>query len=268
MEGLEEYGRFSDTEQEDRKPYRYALFIDEARSKTLNRFLLFIERGDYGRALRTLEQMEPLAVTNGERASHLIISRLIGVLNEYADRSELLRDNDPFDEIKLSYLNEDYGKTRRKVEELKRRSFLAPLLTGIDEAAFGNAETLRRLDETVALRGSVRTLARNADALERKGEYLKAAEVYEDILIFQLPTYDREYILNRIHKLWVDVELNRLKREENTKAIKYLESARILSREENEREALKYYKMLLLECPHSDFISQAVDEITNLFDAD
>ena len=84
------------------------------------------------------------------------------------------------------------------------------------------------------------------------------------LLIFPLPSYDREYILNRVHSLWLEVELRRVKREENTKAIKYLESARILNREGNEKGAIEYYRMLLTECPHSDFVSDAVDEIMNL----
>ena len=125
-------------------------------------------------------------------------------------------------------------------------------------------EIERQIEENIELREKVNELAGKAAQLEKNGEYGKAVDTFESLLILPLPSYDREHILNRVHSLWLEVELRRLKREENTKAIKYLESARILNREGNEKEAVDYYRMLLIECPHSDFVGDAVNEIMKL----
>jgi tetratricopeptide (TPR) repeat protein len=177
---------------------------------------------------------------------------------------KLLHDNAPFDDIKLSYLNENYTETKNRVHDLEEHVFLRPLLSGLDGALFTNGEIRREIEDDVATRKKVRELSEMAERLEAKGEYAKAAATYEDLLIFQLPSYDREVLLERMQRLWLAVELQKVKREQNTKAIKYLESARILNREGNEEEALNYYQMLLLECPHSDFVNDAVKEIMRI----
>jgi tetratricopeptide (TPR) repeat protein len=125
-------------------------------------------------------------------------------------------------------------------------------------------EQTRRIDENIELRKMVSDLSKKALTLEKRGELQKAADIYEDLLIFPLPSYDREFIIGKLHNIWIDVELKRVKREENTRAIKYLDSARVLNREGNEEEALEYYQMLILECPNSDFIKDALDEMKKL----
>lgn len=244
--------------------YTEALYIDEAKSNRINRFLFLLAKGDYDGSLKTLEAASVLPFSEEEKASQLLIRRLLVVLNTYGEQMELLEDIGPFEDIKLSYLNEDYGEALRKVRELEEEDFIRPLLSGLENALYTNMEINRQIEEDITLRGKVTGLAEKAAQLEKNGEYSKAIDVYESLLIFPLPSYDREYILNRVHSLWVEVELRRVKRKENTKAIKYLESARILNREGNEKGAIEYYRMLLTECPHSDFVSDAVDEIMKL----
>lgn len=244
--------------------YTEALYIDEAKSNRINRFLFLLERGDYDGSLKTLEAASVLPFSEEEKASQLLIRQLLVVLNKYGEQIELLEDNGPFDDIKLSYLNEDYGGALRKVRELEEEYFIKPLLSGLKNALYTNMEINRQIEGDIALHGKVTELTGKVAQLEKNGEYAKAIDIYESLLIFPLPSYDREYILNRVHSLWLEVELRRMKREENTKAIKYLESARILNREGNEKGAIEYYRMLLIECPHSDFVSDAVDEIMNL----
>jgi hypothetical protein len=88
--------------------------------------------------------------------------------------------------------------------------------------------------------------------------------MYEDLLMYSIPSYDQEYILSRIRVLWLDIEKRRMTREENTRAIKYLESARLLNNEGKEKEALAYYEKLIIECPNSDYKKQALREIMML----
>jgi tetratricopeptide (TPR) repeat protein len=244
--------------------YTEALYIEEAKSNRIRRFLFLLERGDHDGALRTLESVAALTFHEEERASQMLLHQLLVMLQEYGERVKLIEDNAPFNDIKLSYLNENYGEALRNVRELQKEEFIKPLLTGIEGALYDNMEMKRQLEEDIALRKQIRELVKKAALLEKEGEYEKAIDTYESLLVFPLSSYDREYMLKRVHSLWLEVELRRVKREENTKAIKYLESARILNREGNEKEAIEYYRMLLTECPHSDFVSDAIDEIINL----
>jgi tetratricopeptide (TPR) repeat protein len=230
----------------------------------INRFIFALEGGDYAEALEILAGMKALLHSEDEVISHLLIVRTLEVLKEYTERMKLLQDDAPFDDIKLSYLNENYSEARNRVNDLEEHGFLKPLLSGLDGALYRNSEMRRDIEDDVAMRRKVRELSERAEQLEGRGEYAKAAATYEDLLIFQLPSYDREVLLKRIQRLWLAVELQKLKREQNTRAIKYLESARILNREGNEEEALDYYQMLLMECPHSDFVEDAVKEIMRI----
>jgi hypothetical protein len=240
------------------------LLVDEAKAKQMNRFVFLLERGDYDGALKTLERTASLPYEEEEHTLHLLTRRLLVVLNAYGEKMVFLDENRPFEDIKLSYLNEDYGAALRKVQSLKNEEYLRPLLGGIESGLYENMEIERQIEENMLLRKQVDALSDRAAQLEENGAYVKAVDAFESILILPLPSYDREYILKRVHSLWLEVELKRLKREENTKAIKYLESARILNREGNEKGAIDYYKMLLMECPHSDFVGDAVDEIMKL----
>ncbi len=244
--------------------YTEAMYIDEAKSNRIRRLLFLLERGDHNGALRTLESVAALPFRDEERASQVLLNQLLLMLQEYGERMKLIEDNAPFNDIKLSYLNEDYGKALHNVRKLEEEDFIKPLLTGLKGALYTNMEMKRQLEEDIALRKQIRELVKKAALLEKEGEYVKAIDTYESLLIFPLPTYDKEFMLEKVHSLWLEVELRRVKREENTKAIKYLESARILNREGNEKEAIEYYRMLLTECPHSDFVSDAIDEIMNL----
>jgi tetratricopeptide (TPR) repeat protein len=240
------------------------LYIDDEKNRRINRFLFLLEREDYDGALSTLESASVLPFSTEEEASHLLLKRLLVVLKMYRERMALLEEHGPFDDIILSYLNEDYGTTLRKVRVMKEEDYIRPLLSGIETGLHTNMEIERQIEENLELREKVTRLAGKAAQLEENGEYGKAVDAFESLLFLPLPSYDREHALNRVHSLWLEVELKRVKREENTKAIKYLESARILNREGNEKGAIEYYRMLLIECPHSDFVGDAVDEILKL----
>ena len=241
--------------------YHGELYLDEMKSNRLNRFFIALENDDYENALRALDSVSALPLTERERAAATVIDRTLNVLQDYSARMSLLRNNAPFDDIKLSFLNENYTETRSMIHRFEEKGYLKPLLSGLDGAVAENMEINQRIDDGLALRQEVRELIRKAALFEQKGEHEKAVNAYEDLLLFPLPVYDREYILRKVHALWLDVELKRIKREENTKAIKYLESARILRKEGNGEKALEYYQLLLSECPHSDFVEDAVREI-------
>jgi len=241
--------------------YQEVLYLDELKQGRINRFLFALEKEDYEGAIRILESTAGLPFADDEKTIHILIVRTLRVLQDYRERLTLLHDNGPFDDIKISFLNENYAETRNRVTSLAQHEYIKPLLSGLEGSLVTNMEISRKIDDELALRGKVRELTAKAALLEKGGEYEKAVQTYEDLLVFPLPTYDREFILEKVHELWLDVELKRVKREENTQAIRYLESARMLNREGKEEDALKYYRQLLLECPHSDFVKDAIEEL-------
>ncbi len=241
-----------------------ALFIDEIKSRYLERFFVALNRGDYERAIQSLEIVAGFPFSKSEKVMKKIITDTLNVLKEYSERIDYLQKKSPFDDIKLSYLSENYSETRGRIKSLESEDYLKPILSGLEGALYSNLDTNRRIEKIIEGSDKAKKDAKKAESLQKQGEYKKAVEIYEDLLMYSIPSYDREYILNRIRVIWLDIEMRRIKREENTKAIKFLESARLLIKEGNEKEALTYYEKLIIECPNSDYTEKALREIMML----
>jgi tetratricopeptide (TPR) repeat protein len=111
---------------------------------------------------------------------------------------------------------------------------------------------------------SLKNLSQKALALEKKGEREKALNIYQSLLIFSLPDEDRERVLGKIRNLAVALAGQDVKRQQNTKASAYLESAKLSDREGREKEAVEYFRKIILECPNSDYAAEALARLIAL----
>jgi tetratricopeptide (TPR) repeat protein len=223
------------------------------------RAIFLIKEGEYKRAAEALN----IIMDTGYNDLGLLV-RILSILEELERRRMQLIIEDPFADLKLSYLTEDYEKTIAQVDELNADPFLRPLLGGLNTALYQNIEIAGNIDEDLNLRNDVKSLIGMASRLEKIGEYRKAVNLYRKLLLFDLPPHDREYLASKLYsamKLSIGSEL---KRRDNTRAIKLLEDARRLVWEGKKDEALKQYLLLIKECPNSDYIGQAVGEIVGL----
>jgi len=193
-----------------------------------------------------------------------LVSRLVLLLQEYDHRLELLRRRSPFEEINLAFLSEDYDSAEKKIRALENEGYLKPILSELDKSLFINGNVRKVVAAEIGQNESLKQLVRKAESYEKKKEYKKALDIYENLLVFRLHSYDREMILDKLHSIWLAFEEENQRREENTQAIKYINSAHILGREGKDTDALEYYKMLLRECPNSDYTQDAVEGIIRI----
>ncbi len=240
-----------------------AFLVDTLRSGYLSKFMYSVEHEDYDGALSALRFLKPLS-PRGEDMTMKLIHRLVLLLKEYDRRMELLTRHSPFEEINLAYLNEDYNAVEKKIGNLQKEGFLKPILSGIDGSLFENSTNRDAIDSEIRQSGQLVDLVQRARMYEKKYEYKKALDIYENLLVFRTNSYDREMIIGKLHSIWLALEQEKQRREENTRAIKYINSARILGREGKDADALEYYRMLLQECPNSDYIQEAVEGIIKI----
>jgi hypothetical protein len=237
-----------------------SFFLDTIRAADIEKFLYFIENGDYKRAGDAIRALEPLS--SGEANVIVkLMSRLSALLQEYNRRIVLLTKRSPFEEISLAYLNEQYDEVEKNIDTFEKEGFLKPLLSGIDGSLYSNKTAQDRYKAEIEQNKKLAGLVRKAASFEKQKEYPKAIDIYQNLLVFRLSSYDREMVLNKLRTAWLAHEQEKIRRDENTQAIKYMDSARILSREGKDDDALRYYRLLLQKCPNSDFTGEAVEGI-------
>jgi len=239
-------------------PYEGSLFVTIAEGKLNARFLFYLERGQYERALKVYESMKFKTV---ESSKVDIIKELLTSLKNNREKLVLYERGTVLDDIKMSYLEEDYQKTVSHIDEAE---YLGPLLGDLRNILYRNMEVEEQIGEEIELKRKVKNLKRKAAELEKQGEYEKALKIYEDLLILNLPSYDREFLISKIHSLMGNAVRSQIKREDNTKAIKYLESARDLYRGGREKEAYKVYQQIITECASSDYVTEALSTMQEI----
>lgn len=242
-----------------------ALFINETKGLYVERVLFFIEQEEYKKAKEVLISLLSFEFDEEEMIQKALLVRMLSKLDDIIRRLDLLTKESPFDDIKMVYLSEDYKKALYQVENVNANPFLRPILSGLREALYQNIESSQEITEDLGLNGGINELMNMASELEGIGEYEKALRVYKNLLIFNLPPYDREHLVKKIDSGMVPYIKGGLKREDNTNAIKYLENARKLLWEGKPEEALKCYKLLITECPNSDYVEEALEEIINIY---
>ncbi len=264
LDALTEYQRAVEPLKPRTAPgWNGTFFIDTVRSGYLENFLYSVEHGDYETAVSAWKAIESLSSTDNERAMSLV-GRLVFLLQEYDRRLELLKRRSPFEEINLAFLNEDYNFAETRIRVLEKEEYLKPILSGLNGSLFANSNARDAAAAEIRQSEKLEQLVRQAESYEKKSEYKKALDIYENLLIFRIHSYDREMILGKLHSIWLTLEEEKRRREENTKAIKYIDSARILVREGKDADALEYYRMLLRECPNSDYTQEAVEGIIRI----
>jgi len=258
------YKEIGDGKQSGIPFYSMSSSIDALKREYIDRFFYYIENDEFGEAINALEALDGLHFNANERALLVVLQKMLPVVKEYRESIDFLKFNSPFDDIKLSYLSENYSNAAERASSLEGNEFIKPILSGLQGAFDTNIVISGEINHTINQNMDLMERIEQAEGFEKKGEYKKALAIYEDILIFRLQSYDKEFVINKIHSLWLPIAMQSLKRQENTKAIKYMESARILSREGSNNEALRYFRMLVKECPNSDYVEEALDEIAKV----
>jgi tetratricopeptide (TPR) repeat protein len=228
----------------------------------VERMLNAVRNGDYAGAVDALDSLGE--VTGGpERDAVTLLRESLSVIRDYDRRLEGLDAAAPLDSITRSFLAEEYGSLVDGTSGADD-PYLEPLLTGLRGALFRNAGQTGDIEEELAKRRDQRKRVARARSLEEEGAFEEALAVYEELLREDMDPYDREYLVDKVHSLWLPLEAQRIKREQNTRAIKYLQSGRLLSREGRDEEALNFYRMLIEECPNSDYVEEAMENIVSI----
>jgi hypothetical protein len=234
-------------------------FIEEAKKLSIESAIFFLKREEYKRAADELR-----SVTDNGFDDNGLLERLLQTLDDLEKKHIKLTREDPFTDLKLSYLSEDYEGALKQVEKLDTDPYIKPLLSGLSVALYRNIAIESDIDEDLDLRKSVKSLMGMATRLEKDGEYEKAVRLYKKLLLLDLPPHDMEYLTEKLYSAMELSIVSELKRQDNTKAIKLLEEARRLVWEGKKDEAFRQYLLLIKECPNSDYVGQAVGEIIGL----
>ncbi len=247
----------------DEPDVKRAWGLQETEIQYAKRALFFIQQEDYRRAgelIRTIAEGE----TEEGEVSYVLWAKILEVLDELQSRTEELRTSDPLIDLKMSYLSEDYEQVLRDSGSLEADEYLRPLLSGLTDAARQNIRLDQEISEELELKREIKRLVARAGELEKRGEHVKATELYRKLLIFDLPSHDREFIIGKLYAGAAQSALSNMKRSDNTGAIKLLDDARRLAWEGNSDKAGELYRSLILQYPNSDYIAQALDELTDL----
>jgi tetratricopeptide (TPR) repeat protein len=244
-----------------------SLFIDRMKRDYAQRLILFIENDDYGRAIEVIEKMLQLPYQAEEKTTETILSKMLSILKEYSARIDYLNRNASLEDLKLSYLNEDYRNALWKLNLPENKEYLRPMLTGLRGALYSNIKQVEEIEKEVEIRQKMKELNKKAELFEQKGEYPGAIEIYEEFLTYHLSPYDREYLIKKLQSLRLAYEMERMRREQNSKALEYLSEANALAEKGNRKGAIDTYTLILKECPTSDYVEKAVSGIVSLASA-
>ncbi len=240
-------------------------FIAEAKRDIIERVLFLIDSLEFEDAINVLGNLLAMEFAENEAVHESLLIRLLSVLEEYNNRVEFLIEESLFEEIKMDYLSEDYSEVLGKLDALESGGYVRPLLIDLRSALNENIIIAGEIKDEVELKDSLAKLIKKAASFEEAGDFNKALEIYEDLLILNLPSYDREYLIQKIHSILVPSIKNEIKRGENTKAIKYLEKARNFYLGGEEEEAFKYYRLIVTDCPNSDYVEDALNELIRIY---
>ncbi len=240
------------------------VFVSEVKRDLYQRFLFYIEHGAYNRALEQLDLLLSLEWNSEDMEQLGIVRGLLSVLTDYQVELNALEDAALLDELKLSYLAEEYDISLSHVNMLEKKEYLSPLLTQLRETLDRNITAEGIVMNEIEVKSRLKELSKKADNFEKREEYGKAVSIYEDLLILNLPSYDREFLIQKVHSLMIPAIKKEIKRRDNTDAIKYLEDARKLYRQGRNNEAAEVYVKLVKNCPNSDYIEEAVSHILRI----
>jgi tetratricopeptide (TPR) repeat protein len=209
----------------------------------------------------TARALHQLHTDQDEQYLAELVGGLADSVRRYAERLETFRIESPLRSLAMNYLAEEYQQAEEQRVVLARDDMLRPLLSGLEGNLFAAREEAEHVQNLVERNRALKKRAELARRLEEQGAYEEAIAVYQELLLQPLHSYDREHLTEKLRSLWVPTEMHKIKRDQNTRAIKYLESAKILENEGREAEALEFYAMLVQECPDSDYVQDAINRI-------
>ncbi len=241
--------------------YRADFFLSAARREHLARLVRALRNQDLESAADAAGILQRLPAGREERELAGLVGGLAAAVQQYANRMETLITESPLRSLVMRYLAEEYDLAEEDRVNLERDELLRPLLAGLDERLFTVRKEAGRIKDGIARDRSLQERVALARRLEGGGDLEEAITVYHELLLGPLQPHDREYLAGKLRSLWVPAEMKRIKREQNTRAIKYLESARLLEKEGRDLEALEFYAMLVKECPSSDYVRDAMNRI-------
>lgn len=247
--------------EQDPPGFEAGFFLSRARRERLDRLARALRGGDLESAVRQARALQALAAGPEEAELAGLVGGLAGEVSRYAERLETLRVESPLRALSMHFLAEEYDRAEQQLAVAGNQELLRPLLAGLEGKLFAAREEAERIAGVVERNRILRKKVERARRLEGEGELEEASAVYQELLMEPLLPHDREQLTRALRSLWVPAELKRIKREHNTRAIMYLESAGLLEREGRELEALEYYARLVAECPSSDYVKEAMGRI-------
>jgi hypothetical protein len=238
--------------------------LDRAYRGHLDGLVRALRGGDLDSAVREARALQRLAPGAEEEELAGLVGGLADVVRRYAEQLEALRTGSPLHTLAMHYLAEEYERAEReRAAAAESSDLLRPLLAGLEGKLFAARQEAERVAGVVEQNRALRKNVQRARRLEEEGELEEAMAAYQELLLEPLQPHDREQLARTLRSLWVPAEMMRIKREQNTRAIKYLESARLLENEGRELEALEFYAMLVVECPSSDYMEESMRRILN-----
>ncbi len=244
--------------------YEDLFFVTEAKKDMLERALFLIDNQEYDGAAAVLGDLLDLDFENTETVHKNLLISLLTVLKEYKRRLDLIEQETVFAEIKMAYFNEDYSEVLTHLDAFNNDDFIQPLLAGLRNVVQENINISWEIESELSLKNRIKDLVDKAAELEAQKDYARAVKIYENLLIFDSPPFDKEYLINKMRAAMAPSIENDLKREHNTNAARYLQTARNLYLDGEEEEALQYYRKVITECPNSDYIGEALTELIRL----
>ena len=239
-------------------------FRKSAEQKLTSRLFFLIERGEYDKAVGTLDALISLDRKGANRLQAGLLREVLKLLDDYRERAAVFKSGGGLDELKMAYLKEEYGKAGKLAKGLNADDYLLPVLVEFQMALERNERLSREASDDLGTKESLKSLSQKAVALEKNGEREKALKIYESLLMFDLSADDRERVLGKVRALAVASAKQEAKRQENTKASAYMENAKLADREGREREAVDAYTKILLECPNSDYAAESLARLVAL----
>ena len=256
--------KFENDETAEDFLYEDMFFVTEAKKDMLERVLFLIYNQEYDGAIAVLGDLLELDFEDTETVQKNLLISMLTVLKEYKRRLDLLEKETVFAEIKMAYINEDYSEALAHMDALNDDDYIKPLLAGLRDVIQENINISSEIEGELVVKNRIKELVDKAAKLESEKDYSRAVKIYENLLILDLPPFDREFLISKMRASIVPSIESDFKREHNTNASRYLQTARNLYLDGEEEEALQYYKKVLTECPNSDYIEEALTELIRL----
>jgi len=238
--------------------------LDKEKAKYLKSYLFSIDNQEYQKAIDILNKINELGFDQNEKIFGDILEKLLFTLRDYRDKLSSLKESSPFAEIKMAYLREDYRSAEDILNNAEKDQFIKPVLSGLKNAINNNKESSYDIKREINNLDDIKIIITKAKKLESRKEYEKALNIYSFLLLSNIQQYDKENLQRKIRSIMEIIVKDNLIRNENTKASKYLGTAKKFYKNGDYNKAIDYYKLIITECPNSYYVETALSKIEDL----